>query len=164
MLAISLGLAWLVLAPLSLWVLVRGHNLARAGAVAVLVLLESGTVALADALDPEPVVVSHTMPRQAECAESAPVPATARVVRRRSLELTWPASATECDTAKVLLRPKGHKLRVWIHEGPLTGVHPGVTTVPVHVNGGAASLRVPLPRPGAYRAIDGRTNHRIPTP
>lgn len=164
MLAISLGLAWLVLAPLSLWVLFRGRNLAKAGAVLTLVLLESGTVALADTLDPEPVVVSHTMPRPAACAESAPVPSTARVVGRRSLELTWPASATECDTAKVLMRPKGHRLRVWIHEGPLSGRHPGVTTVPVRVADGSASLRIPLPKPGTYRAVDGRTDNRIPAP
>ncbi|MFI6500995.1 hypothetical protein [Nonomuraea typhae] len=164
MLAISLGMAWLVLAPFSLWVLVRGRSLAKAGAVVTLVLLETGTIALADALDPPPVVVSHVVPQPAACVERIPVPATARVVARRSLELTWPASAAECDTAKVLVRAKGHRLRVWIHEGAPAGRHKGVRTLPIRVADGAALIRVPLDKPGAYRALDGRTNHRIPAP
>ncbi|SEG56999.1 hypothetical protein SAMN05444920_103222 [Nonomuraea solani] len=46
MLALSLGLAWLLLAPLSLWLLVKGTNAERAGALVTLALLEAGTIAM----------------------------------------------------------------------------------------------------------------------
>ncbi|MGV9533427.1 hypothetical protein ACWDR9_07210 [Streptosporangium sandarakinum] len=39
-----LGVSWLVLAPLSLWLLVRGRGSARAGAVLALAGLEAATV------------------------------------------------------------------------------------------------------------------------
>ncbi|NJP92165.1 hypothetical protein HCN51_22310 [Nonomuraea sp. FMUSA5-5] len=46
MLPISLGMAWLLLGPLCLWLLVKGSNPERAGAVATLALLEAGTIAM----------------------------------------------------------------------------------------------------------------------
>ncbi|MGW4798985.1 hypothetical protein ACWEPC_41870 [Nonomuraea sp. NPDC004297] len=46
MLPFSLGMAWLFLAPLCLWLLVRGSGRERAGAVVTLALLEAGTIAM----------------------------------------------------------------------------------------------------------------------
>lgn len=113
MLAISLGLAWLLLAPISLWILIRGRNLARAGALLTLVLLEGGTIAAQDlGGDPAPAVAAHTVttPANAQapatCEERAPVPASARIIAHRDLRLTWAAAPDECGTAKVVLAPR----------------------------------------------------------
>lgn len=166
MLAYSLGLAWLLLAPFSLWVLVRGRNLARIGALATLALLEGGTIMLdaAHKADLGPAVVAHDVipPAPKACTERMPVPSEARV--HDGLTLSWPAAPDECDTAKVVLRHNGHRLRVWVHEGPLQGTHTGVQTLPVHVASGSATLHVPLdlPRKHHYQPIDGRSGHRIP--
>ncbi|MBF8188310.1 hypothetical protein ITP53_21760 [Nonomuraea sp. K274] len=51
MLALSLGMAWLLLAPLSLWLLVRGSTGERAAALVTLLLLEGGTIAMDALLD-----------------------------------------------------------------------------------------------------------------
>lgn len=167
MLAITLGLAWLLLAPLCLWFLIRGRNLARLGAVATLALLEASTVGYALGRPEQPVVVAHDMPaptpEPAACEQRKPVPQSARLVERQGLRLTWPAAANECETAQVVVRPQGRKLRIWIHEGTLAGHHANVQTLPVRVNRGAASLQVQLPTSGNYRPVDGRTNERIPT-
>ncbi|MEV6153933.1 hypothetical protein AB0L53_26655 [Nonomuraea sp. NPDC052129] len=167
MLTFSLGLAWLLLAPLSLWVLVRGRNGARVGAVVTLALLEVATVAMT-AEEREAAVVAHEAPPSVfsmACAARTPMPQTARLSGARDdLTLSWPAAPDECATAQVTLRPKGRGLRVWIREGPTVGEGKGARTVPVHVVGGAASLRVPLDPPASARLspVDGRTGHRIP--
>ncbi|MEU8142816.1 hypothetical protein [Nonomuraea sp. NPDC048901] len=167
MLTFSLGLAWLLLAPLSLWVLVRGRNGARVGAVVTLALLEAATVAMT-AEEREAAVVAHEAPPSVfsmACAARTPMPQTARLSGARDdLTLSWPAAPDECATAQVTLRPKGRGLRVWIREGPTVGEGKEARTVPVHVVGGAASLRVPLdpPAPARLSPVDGRTGHRIP--
>lgn len=177
MLAFSIGLAWLLLAPLSLWVLVRGRNGARAGAVLTLVLLEGSTIAMGSAADVDrgPAVVAHDMPAAVgagaaalgACAPRLPTPETARLSGAHDdLVLSWRARPGECSTAKVLLQPSGRDLRVWVHEGPMAAARKGVRTLPVHVVRGAASLTVPvhLSPHTRYRTVDGRTGHRIPTP
>ncbi|MEU4549800.1 hypothetical protein [Nonomuraea dietziae] len=123
MLAFALGLAWLVLSPLCLWILVRGRNPARLGAVLTLVALEAGTVVVSAERE-SLVVVAHDIPAAAlqpaapDCAERAPVPQAARLGRRHEqLRLYWTAAPDECGTAEVLLRRRGHELRVWITEG-----------------------------------------------
>ncbi|MFD1540297.1 hypothetical protein [Nonomuraea guangzhouensis] len=170
MLTFSLGLAWLLLAPLSLWVLVRGRNPARAGAVLTLVLLEAATVAMTTE-EREAAVVAHDVPPPSVfsmgCAEHAPVPETARLSGPRDdLTLSWAAAPDECATAQVTLRPEGRRLRVWVREGPVREEGKGVRTVSVHVAHGAASLRVPLDPPAAarLRPVDGRTGRPIPRP
>ncbi|MFI6319845.1 hypothetical protein ACIBG8_20085 [Nonomuraea sp. NPDC050556] len=171
MLAFALGLAWLVLGPLALWVVVRGRNPARVGAVLTLALLEAGTIWLNDnrqAAPPVMAVASHVVaaPAPVSCAERIPVPERARMgAHHDSLTLSWAAAPQECGTAKVVLRHKGAKIRVWIHEGPLKGVHSGVRTLPVHVADGTASLRVSLDLPSRprYLPIDGRSGHKIPS-
>ncbi|NUW36556.1 hypothetical protein HTZ77_34890 [Nonomuraea sp. SMC257] len=220
MLVISLGLAWLVLGPFSLWVLVSGRAWARAGAVMTLTMLEVATIATRSARVPDPhgLPVAASRETRAECAAREPVPQTGRVEGRRGgLVLSWPAAAGECATADVVLRADGHRLTVWLHEGPAndTAAAPGApggaehdsdgvpsgddaehdadgtehdsdesvpgggaTTVPVRVEEGRASLRVPLAdaagghgrslagarhgHAGRYVLIDGRSGHRIP--
>ncbi|MBN6055960.1 hypothetical protein JYK22_28780, partial [Nonomuraea sp. RK-328] len=203
MLVISLGLAWLVLGPFSLWVLVSGRVWARAGAVMTLTMLEVATIA-ADAVrvpDPHGFPVAASRETREACAAREPVPQAGRVEGRRGgLVLYWAAAAGECATADVVLRADGRRLTVWLHEGPTPGApaaghgtgesgSPGhdagasvpggtATTVPVRVEEGLASLRVPLAgaagghgrspggarhgRAGRYVLIDGRTGHRIP--
>ncbi|NUW41555.1 hypothetical protein [Nonomuraea rhodomycinica] len=201
MLVISLGLAWLVLGPFSLWVLVSGRVWARAGAVMTLTMLEVATIATNAVRVPDPhgVPVAASPETRAECAAREPVPQAGRVDGRRGgLVLSWPAAAGECPAADVVLRADGRRLTVWLRERPANGsptaaALPGVpgggagddgepgggaTTVPVRVEQGRASLRVPLAgaaggharsagaarrrHAGRYVLIDGRTGHRIP--
>ncbi|MEV0147316.1 MULTISPECIES: hypothetical protein [unclassified Nonomuraea] len=221
MLAFSLGLAWLVLGPFSLWVLVSGRVWARAGAVLALTMLEVATIATnavrVPVPDPYGGAVAASPGTRADCAEREPLPRTGRVEGRRGgLVLSWPAAAGECAKADVMVRAEGRRLTVWVHEGPAPGATaPGATgdagsrgpggpggsrgasgsvsgapgsggaggrTVPVRVEEGEASLRVPLAAAGVRRAqasgdarhghghadryvlIDGRTGHRIPAP
>ncbi|MEU7001339.1 hypothetical protein [Nonomuraea sp. NPDC046570] len=158
MLAFALGLTWLVLAPVCLWLLVRGRNPARAGAVLALAALEVATVV---GVPDEAMVVAYDVPPQpvAVCAERMPVPRQASLAPGR-LVLSWPAAADECGTASVVLRERGRTVRVWVHEGPLRGHHEGVVTVPVRVAHGTASLSVPVTTP-ASRPADGRSGRRI---
>ncbi|MFC6898489.1 hypothetical protein ACFQGX_24450 [Nonomuraea dietziae] len=123
MLAFALGLAWLVLSPLCLWILVRGRNPARLGAVLTLVAMEAATVLISQERE-SLVVVAHDAPAAArrpaapDCSERAPVPQAARLGRRHEqLRLYWTAAPDECGTAEVLLRRRGRELRVWITEG-----------------------------------------------
>ncbi|GAA3471051.1 hypothetical protein [Nonomuraea roseola] len=123
MLAFALGLAWLVLSPLCLWILVRGRNPARLSAVLTLVAMEAATVMISQERE-SLVVVAHDVPSAAlrpsapDCAERAPVPQAARLGRRHEqLRLYWTAAPDECGTAEVLLRRSGRELRVWITEG-----------------------------------------------
>ncbi|NUR82918.1 MAG: hypothetical protein HOY71_02390 [Nonomuraea sp.] len=164
MLAISLGVAWLLLGPLALWVLFRGRPGAKAGAVVTLALLEGATVAMNRELpDPGPAVVAHDVPPAAvrpSCDERTPVPQWAKPGKH--LVLSWTAAPRECDTAKVIARPDGRKLLVWVHEGPLRGEHKGVRTLPVRVKDGVAALTVPVPGGGRYVPVDGRSGKKIP--
>ncbi|MFD1936510.1 MULTISPECIES: hypothetical protein [Nonomuraea] len=168
MLAIALGIAWLVLSPLCLWIIVRGRMGAKVGAVLTLAAMEVATVAVRPAHE-APQVVAHDVPAPprpsaADCAERTPVPQTARLEKgHESLELFWSAEPDECRTAKVVLRHRGRELRVWVHEGPLRGHHVGVRTVPVRVEGGTASLRLALdlPERAHYRTVDGRSGRDI---
>ncbi|MFI9588819.1 hypothetical protein [Nonomuraea sp. NPDC052265] len=166
MLAISLGAAWLLLAPLALWVLVKGRPGARVGAVVTLALLEVATVAMSDVPSGHgPAVVAHDMPpgpALPACDERTPIPQWAKVGRQ--LVLSWSAAPHECATAKVIARPEGRRLLVWVHEGPLSGDHQGVRTLPVRVKDGRAALTVPLPAQERYIPVDGRSGKRIPAP
>lgn len=166
MLAISLGAAWLLLAPLALWVLVKGRPGARVGAVVTLALLEVATVAMGDVPSGRgPAVVAHDMPPAPPlpaCDERTPIPQWAKVGRQ--LVLSWSAAPRECATAKVIARPEGRRLLVWVHEGPLNGDHQGVRTLPVRVKDGRAALTVPLPGDERYIPVDGRSGRRIPAP
>ncbi|MCK2221651.1 hypothetical protein MF672_048785 [Actinomadura sp. ATCC 31491] len=181
MLALSLGAAWLLLAPLSLWLLVRGRAVERAGALVTLLLLEGGTVAmgrLTPHVMPDHTVVAHDVPPvRAACQERAPTPRSAKL--GRSLVLTWPAGRHECDTAEVAMRAKGRRLLLWLHTertaagGPprtmqtrvrQPGAPQTLFTLPVHVKGHTAAVTVPLPLPRmpGRVPVDGRSGHRIP--
>ncbi|NUP77149.1 MAG: hypothetical protein HOV96_06330 [Nonomuraea sp.] len=166
MLAISLGVAWLLLGPLALWVLVRGRPGAKVGAVATLALLEGATIAMSRELpDPGPAVVAHDVPPAAArpaCDERTPIPQWAKLGKH--LVLSWTAAPHECDTAKVIARPDGRRLLVWVHEGPLRGEHKGVRTLPVRVEDGVAALTVPLADRERLIPVDGRSGKRIPAP
>jgi hypothetical protein len=162
MLALSLGVAWLLLAPLSLWLLVKGRTAARVGAIVTLMMLEAGTIAMAHLPGPVPeaVVVSHDVSPASACEERTPVPRSARV--GKVLVLTWAAARRECETAEVALRTKGERLLVWVRTrrpGP-----PGDLALPVRVKGDAATVTVPLPHKSGHIPIDGRSGHRIPAP
>ncbi|MEU9831135.1 hypothetical protein AB0D67_06275 [Streptosporangium sp. NPDC048047] len=134
-----LGVSWLVLAPLSLWLLVRGRGSARAGAVCALAGLEAVTVwvngggpgaavprdtvavaAAGHAIAPGTAGHAGVHLRTAgparpavPCAARPVVPERAALVRRagepRALRLFWPATADECGTATVLLRREGRE-------------------------------------------------------
>ncbi|MFI6738033.1 hypothetical protein ACIBI9_34350 [Nonomuraea sp. NPDC050451] len=168
MLAISLGVAWLVLGPLCLWLLVRGSTGERLAAIVTLALLEGGTIAMGAEERPPPApqaIVANVMP---SCQERVPVPRSAKVAHE--IVLTWAAAPQECGAAEVVVRAEGRKLRLWLYEGPnvgrhmaaLTTHHQRVFTLPVHVEGGRAALRLPLREKPDYVLTDGRTGRRIP--
>ncbi|GAA3580595.1 hypothetical protein GCM10022419_072580 [Nonomuraea rosea] len=172
MLALSLGVAWLLLAPLSLWLLVKGSNRERAGALVTLALLECGTIAMDSTVRPaiplQPVV-AHALPADPlSCEAGLPIPQSATA--GRELVLTWAAGPRECGTAEVVVRTRGRKLLVWLRESPglderktpLTLRHKDVYALPVRVEDGVASLAVPLDGKPGYIPIDGRTGRRIP--
>ncbi len=170
MLTVCLGLAWLSLGPLALWLLVRGRVLARTGAVVVLALLEGATVALPPERMPEVAVARESVPEPVTgCAERDPSPESAALSGHgAALTVSWRAVPGECPTAEVVVRHDGRRLRVWLHEGPAGGAREGARVLPVRVDGDEASLRIPLGsrpgRGGGYVAVDGRTGHRIPGP
>ncbi|MFG1702945.1 hypothetical protein ACFLIM_07110 [Nonomuraea sp. M3C6] len=175
MLALSLGVAWLVLAPLCLWLLAKGSNGERVGAIVTLALLEGGTIAM-DAVLPHPaptppLVVAHALPpTRPSCTERIPAPESAQV--GEGLVLTWAAAPRECRTAHVVVRSEGRKLLVWLHESPgigerktvMTLRHRSVLTLPVRVEGGIATLTIPRHEKSGYIPINGRTGRRIPKP
>ncbi|MEU6722513.1 hypothetical protein ABZ917_02235 [Nonomuraea wenchangensis] len=169
MLALSLGAAWLLLAPLSLWLLFRGRPLERAGAIVTLLLLETGTIVMGRLATPQATpdhtVVAHDVPPPASCAGRAPTPRSARL--GTSLVLTWAARRHECDTAEVAMRSQGRRLLVWLHTGhpaPAGGGGRLAYTLPVHVKGRTAAVTVPLPKDAARVPVDGRNGRRIPPP
>ncbi|MBO3744513.1 hypothetical protein J5X84_00440 [Streptosporangiaceae bacterium NEAU-GS5] len=171
--AYLLGVSWLLLSPVCVWLLfARGYaKLVRAAAAATLAALEGATIALAYVQAPPttpvaaPAAVSTPVPGSvsapavvaapsaggAPCPVMLPKPQSVRLTRdgTRLSELTiyWPASAHECGTAAVLVRHQGHRLRIWLHEGALPGQHGDVTTRPVHVDGHTAALDLRLPAP-----------------
>ncbi|WP_433438706.1 hypothetical protein [Nonomuraea sp. CA-141351] len=168
MLAVSLGVAWLVLGPLCLWVLVKGRAVERVGAIVTVALLEGGTIAM-DALYPSTppahAVAAHVEP---SCDERVPVPRSARM--GREIMLTWAATPHECRAAEAVVRTQGRKMLVWLYEGPSIGRRVSVLavrrqhtfTLPVQVKGGTAALRVPIHAKSGYVLTDGRTGRRIP--
>lgn len=176
MLALSLGVAWLVLAPLCLWLLIKGSKTERAGAIATLALLEAGTIAM-NALaapsraQPATAHAAHAVPApMPACEERTPVPRSARA--GSELVLTWPAVPRQCDAAEVVLRAHGRRLLVWLYETTLTGEHKAVLTtrhrnvftLPVHIKGGTVTLKVPMHEKSGYILTDGRSGRPIPRP
>jgi hypothetical protein len=86
LLAFSLGMAWLFLAPLSLWLLVRGSTGERAGALVTLALLEGGTIAMHAVLDSttgDRSVVVHEVPSPHDDLGPLPRSAIDLTVRHR---------------------------------------------------------------------------------
>ncbi|HEX4817546.1 MAG TPA: hypothetical protein VFV66_32795 [Nonomuraea sp.] len=154
MLAISLGVAWLLLAPLSLWLLFRGTAAERVGAVVTLALLEAGTIALQQ-LAPEPAApAAAVMSHEVRPACDARTPALRSAKVGRSLVLSWAAAGHECETAEVTVRTKGKRLLVRLR----TGAGP----VPVRVEGDTAAVTVPLPERSGHVPIDAGSGRRIP--
>ncbi|MGI5283384.1 hypothetical protein ACQEVF_08635 [Nonomuraea polychroma] len=163
MLAVSLGVVWLLLGPLSLWLLVKGSTTERMGAIVALVLLEGGTIVMNQVVQdpiPEHTVVSHDVSPTAICDERTPSPRSARV--GRSLVLAWPAVRRECETAEVTVRAKGRRLLVWVHTVAGPGDH--LPVHPIRVKGDTARVTVPLPEKSGHIPVDGRNGRRIPTP
>ncbi|MGP3954604.1 hypothetical protein ACTWPT_01300 [Nonomuraea sp. 3N208] len=163
MLALSLSVAWLLLAPLSLWLLVKGSTAERMGAILTLALLEGGTIVmnqLAEDSIPEHSVVSHDLSPTPACDERTPAPRSARV--GKALVLTWPAVRRECETAEVTVRAKGRRLLVWVRTVP--GPDDRRTVLPVRVKGDTARVTVPLPERSDHIPVDGRSGRRIPAP
>ncbi|MEO3871884.1 hypothetical protein ABGB18_23975 [Nonomuraea sp. B12E4] len=173
MLALSLGVAWLLLAPLSLWLLVRGTNGERAGAIVTLALLEGGTIAMNAVLQPSapapPPAAAHALPpAPTSCDARAPVPESAKV--GREVVLSWTAAPRECGTADVVVRAKDRKLLVWLYESPagqgrattLTLSDRKSYTLPVRIHDGVAALVIPLHGKAGYVPIDGRSGRQIP--
>jgi len=86
MLPVSLGVAWLVLGPLALWLLVRGAWAGRTAAVVTLALLEGGTIAMTDLRPPPaPAHAARTHARPQTQAQ-APPPTGAVLHRHRPTE------------------------------------------------------------------------------
>ncbi|GAA2206144.1 hypothetical protein GCM10009850_016020 [Nonomuraea monospora] len=178
MLPLSLGMAWLLLAPLCLWLLVKGSNRERAAAIATLALLEAGTIAMTSiphpaipirpaAARPLPAPPTRTAatPMPASCDERAQVPHAAEVRHGNELLLSWPAAPRECGCAEVALLAGDRKLLIWLRTTPRTGRHEsrkGLLTLPVHVKDGTASLTVPLHREERLTPADGRSGRPIP--
>ncbi|MFB4265840.1 hypothetical protein [Nonomuraea sp. GTA35] len=178
MLPLSLGMAWLLLAPLCLWLLIRGSNTERAGAIVTLALLEAGTIAMNALLHPAvpvqpaaahilpaPPARTGGVPMPASCDERAQVPRTAEAKAGGELLLSWPAASRECDRAEVTLLARDGKLLIWLRTVRRTGEHEargGVLTLPVRVKDGTASLKVPLHGKARYVPADGRSGRPIP--
>ncbi|SDJ62440.1 hypothetical protein [Nonomuraea jiangxiensis] len=174
MLALSLGVAWLLLAPLSLWLIVRGTSGERAGAIVTLVLLEGGTIVMSSALHPAaitPSAAAHALPpAPPTCDNSVPMPRSAEM--GEDVVLTWTATPHECGTADVVVHAKGRKLLFWLHESPAERTRTSTLTLsdgrafilPVQVHDGVAALTIPLHGKAGYVPIDGRTGRRIPKP
>ncbi|MFC4057472.1 hypothetical protein ACFOWE_04160 [Planomonospora corallina] len=227
-----LGVSWLVLAPVCLWLLVRGRARARVSALLALVALEAVTVRLgaagrepaapaappaaggspapmaspgpavppaspgpavppmspgsavpsmspasvapgsAASSSPEPLAPAPSTPGGTvarPCAPSPRIPERVRLVTRggelRAVALSWTAEGDGCGTATVVLRLRGHTLRVWLREGTAPVARPGARVLPVRVDGATASTRVrlapPLPAGAGLAAVDGRTGRPI---
>ncbi|MDP9860823.1 MULTISPECIES: hypothetical protein [Streptosporangium] len=184
-----LGVSWLILAPLCLWLLIRGNGATRLGSVVALAGLEVTTLWVhsttrtpstpaahppamtAPAARPPAMTAPAAEPagRATACAARLPSPEQARPARSqgdlRAVTFRWTAVADECDTATVVLRRDRRDVKVWLHEGPMRHRPAGARRLPVSVADGMASVEVrlapPLPGKGAFRAIDGRTGRPI---
>ncbi|GII56353.1 hypothetical protein Pth03_47420 [Planotetraspora thailandica] len=185
MFALVLGLSWLVLTPLCVWMLFgrdRGGT-ARVIAALTLVGLQTGTVLIGIAEEhqehgqathiaaratPSPSAPPTPSPRARPCATRALSPSSVRLSRRETgldgMTVYWAASPDECGTASVALHPDGRRLQIWLREG--AAHHKGARILPVKVAGGLASLELRLSPPlrprSQYVAVDARTGHRIP--
>ncbi len=170
--ALALGVSWLVLGPVCVWLLFGlGQPLRnRLGAVAALLALEGATIFLAPGDHrPEPPPVAAMMPPRpvpsptaVSCPVRLPHPDEVRLSRTH-VTILWPAVIGECDTAAVVLGTHGNRLRVWVHEGALVGNH-RASVVPVNIDGHTAFVDVArkLAR-HPWVAVDGRSGKRIPT-
>ncbi|GAA4563517.1 hypothetical protein [Planotetraspora kaengkrachanensis] len=174
MFAFVLGLSWLILTPVCVWLLFgRGHRgPARAAAALTLAGLQGGTLLMGFLEEPPPSLVtvplarpagspSHAVsrdsaatPRPSHSAGSCPVralaPESVRLTRSGTdvdgMTVYWDAAPHECGTASVALRPVGRRLRIWLEEGAADH-HKGARTLPVTVADGQASLDLPLSPP-----------------
>ncbi|ETK33879.1 hypothetical protein [Microbispora sp. ATCC PTA-5024] len=197
MLAILLGLSWLVLTPVCVWLLFGRHRAASLRVLAGVTLtgLQAATMAygfIEEPLTREAVLTPRPAARAGapgalpvlplppaaaaqpsagdDCASRMLAPEAVRLSLRgrvlHGITLYWPASFAECGTAAVALHHDGGRLRLWLHEGTPSRYHEGLQTVPVHVNGGTASLDLRLTQPirhhRRYVAINGHTGRRIP--
>nr|WP_157554033.1 hypothetical protein [Herbidospora sakaeratensis] len=172
MFALALGVSWLLLAPVCVWLLFGiGQPLRnRLGAVATIFALEGATIFLATTgHHPAPPPVAAVMPPRpvpsptnTPCPVRLPHPDEVRLSRTH-VTILWPAVIGECDTAAVVLGEKGNRLRVWVHEGALVGNH-RASVVPVNIDGSTAFVDVArkLAR-HHWVAVDGRSGKRIPT-
>ncbi|MFI6881698.1 hypothetical protein [Streptosporangium canum] len=177
-----LGVSWLILAPLCLWLLLRGNGATRLGSVVALAGLEAATIWVNGTARVAPVPVARTPVVSApavaaagsttSCTSRLPAPERALLDRRqgalRAVTLFWTAAARECDHATVVLRRERRGVKVWLHEGPMRHRPADARTLPVSVAGGTASVQVPvappLPGKGGFGAIDGRTGRPIASP
>ncbi|WP_433253257.1 hypothetical protein ACQPYK_09560 [Streptosporangium sp. CA-135522] len=186
---LALGVSWLILAPMCLWLLLRGRGSARLGGVVALAGLEAATIWVNSTTGAPPAPTARkaavTAPTAREaavtapaavraaghaaCATRLPAPERAQPASRRgevrAVRLSWTAVAGECDTATVVLRRDRRDVRVWLHEGPMKHRPADARTVPVSVADGTASVEMrlapPLPGGEAFRTIDGRTGRPI---
>ncbi|GIH90112.1 hypothetical protein ACFFMN_11090 [Planobispora siamensis] len=171
-----LGVLWMILSPLCLWLLFRGRTPARLGGLLTLAGLEVATIWITVGTGTEaPLALAASAPpavqaeRPAPCAVRVPAPQQARLVKRggelHSVTLSWPATAGECSTATVRLHHAHNRIKVWVQEGPAGRPSAGARAVPVTVAGGTASTEVrlvpPLPGGKGLTAIDGRTGRPI---
>ncbi|GAA4595516.1 hypothetical protein GCM10023194_65200 [Planotetraspora phitsanulokensis] len=175
MFAFVLGLSWLILTPVCVWLLFgRGHRgLARAAAALTLAGLQGGTLLMGFIEEPPPSVATVPLARPAgspspavsgdavaatprpspsahSCAVRALAPESVRLSRTGSdvdgMTVYWDAAAHGCGTASVALQPVGRRLRIWLEEGTADR-HKGERTLPVTVADGRASLDLPLSPP-----------------
>ncbi|MBG0828378.1 hypothetical protein HS041_11435 [Planomonospora sp. ID67723] len=170
-----LGVLWLFLAPLGLWLLVRGRGPARMGGILALAGLEAATLWLAPgAAPPAPPARPAAQPAPGvpggpACSALPPVPERVKLTRRknelRAVRLSWTAAADECGTAIVVLRHRNHRIKLWLHERAAGPPPAGSHTLPVTVADGTASAELrlvpPLPGRSELTAVDGRTGRPI---
>ncbi|MBO4273301.1 hypothetical protein, partial [Microbispora triticiradicis] len=155
MFAFSLGLCWLVLTPVCVWLLFgRGHRGAlRAAGALTLAALQTVTIALGFAQRPEATPARTVAVRDtgaAEPKERPPVASGGSVCDQRvatpdavrlsfrgralhGLTVYWPATTGQCDTATVAVHQAGHRLRIWVREGAEDGGQEGTHRVPIRV-------------------------------
>lgn len=158
MFAFSLGLCWLVLTPVCVWLLFRrGHRgpLRAAGAVTLVTLqaatiafgfaqrhgaVPAQTVAVRDPGAPAPEGRAPAVPgREPACDQRVATPDAVRLSFRgralHGLTVYWPATAGQCDTATVAVHQAGRRLRIWVQEGAEGGRQEGTHHVPIRVEG-----------------------------
>ncbi|GIH70572.1 hypothetical protein [Sphaerimonospora thailandensis] len=179
MFALLLGLAWLILTPVCVWLLF-GRD--RSGSVRAAAVVTLGTLQVATMV----IGFANRHPTSTGPAGQAPIaeapitgggaggagvidgatsscpprilsPEAVRLHRSgEALNVTvfWKAGTSQCDEAAVALHPSGKRLGILLREGGAAGEPlPGETrTAPVHVAQGMASLRLRFtPRRGHHK-------------